>query len=1277
MASGARALPGEIERIFASGGEAGSLMRETDWAATAVGEPSQWPQSLRTAVSICLSSRFPMLIWWGSDLVNIYNDALTPIIGGKHPLAMGQRGQDCWPEIWDTIFPMLAGVLGGGGATYVEDQMLPLERYGFSEECYFTFAYSPIRDEAGDVGGVFTAAMETTGRVVGERRLRTLRAIASRTAQQQTAVGVLQAAAEVLENDAADVPFALLFSVPGDDSGKQEATLVAACGPGVDIAAVRDDPALLAAAGKALMTHELQIVDDLDVPAGELIVRQAVALPVEATGATAVVVAGVSPRRPLDDDYSAFFALLEGQLATGLGQAVAYESERARAEALAEIDRAKTTFFSNVSHEFRTPLTLMLGPLEDALEDAAQPLDAPHRERLEMAHRNALRLLRLVNTLLDFSRLEAGRISAVYEPVDLAGFTADLASMFRAAVEKAGLVLEVRCDRLPQPVFVDRQMWENIVGNLLSNALKFTFAGQIAVSLEVVDAGVRLTVSDTGTGVAEEDRKHLFERFRQVQGAQARSHEGSGIGLALVAELTALHGGSVDVESTPGVGSRFSVTLPFGSAHLPAEKVTTTPDGDPAPSGRAVAFVEETLRWVDEPSDAEHPVSQRDVVGSRDGRVLVVDDNADMRAYLTALLGRSYQVDVARNGEEALELVRRDPPDLVLTDVMMPVMDGTALLRTVRQDPDLAHLPIIMLSARAGEAEAVEGLSTGADDYLVKPFAASELLARVRANLELARARRSRGEMERRQLLLDQAQQLSRVGSWEIDLATGAINGSREFLRQMQMSAEELQSVGLEAGIASRVHPDDVQHVRDSIAASLEGAPLDYVTRVLTPDGQERIYRVLGLLERDDEGRPIRLQGSNQDITEQRRAEQAMAAAAAAQEAAVREHRIADELQRSLLPPPAFTSDHLRVATYYRAGMEGSRVGGDWYDVIELGAGRTALVIGDVMGRGVRAAAVMGQLRAVLRAYARLDLPPAEVLENLDGFVRDIGEDQIVTCVYAVYDPGDRSFTYATAGHLPPLLLLPGQAARPLTAAGPPLGIGFPGPVEERVELPVGATVALYTDGLVERRNRDLDHGIDRLAALLSENGAAIEETPESLVRSLLAGEADDDVAILLAQVLDDSRPRLTAVRQIPPYGSAVRHARDFTLSTMRSWGMPDELTTVAVLLTSELITNAIVHGRPPIELRLQHGPTDVVIEAHDSAAPLPRRLRMTAEDEYGRGLQLVAQLADRWGTRPTPEGKAVWCRLEMPSRDGQDGFTAGRLTTPLGTENVADSGVS
>ncbi|HMJ13098.1 MAG TPA: ATP-binding protein [Polyangiaceae bacterium] len=412
---------------------------------------------------------------------------------------------------------------------------------------------------------------------------------------------------------------------------------------------------------------------------------------------------------------------------------------------LGELDAAKTAFFSNVSHEFRTPLTLMLGPLEESLTDRLEPLGQRQQQRISLVQENALRLLKLVNALLDFSRLEAGRMQACYAPLDTAAFTAELAGMFQSAASTGGVALEIECPPLSEPLWVDRDMWEKIVPNLLSNAFKFTFQGSIRVHLSEHDSHVTLEVADTGVGIPEAALPRIFERFHRVAETASRTHEGTGIGLSLVRELVELHAGRISVTSSVGVGTTFRIELPKGFAHLPPEAVSQVPV-DPRLGRDVTAYAAEAARWARASSTT--PSSNRTAAtatprGAGRARILIADDNADLREYIARLLAPDYEVSTVPDGLAALEALHENLPDLVVSDVMMPRLDGFALVRELRANPKTASMPVILLSARAGEESSVEGLDTGADDYLVKPFSARELLARVRTHVELALARRA------------------------------------------------------------------------------------------------------------------------------------------------------------------------------------------------------------------------------------------------------------------------------------------------------------------------------------------------------------------------------------------------------------------------------------------------------------------------------------------------------------------------------------------------------
>jgi PAS domain S-box-containing protein len=742
-------MNGQRKSPFPNSGEMGKRMQALDWAQTPVGPVESWSQSLKSTVRTLLGSRYPMILLWEQELVQIYNDAYINLIGTKHPGALGRSIRQTQAESWDVIGPMIAQVMTTGIPNWVEDQMLAVNRAGYNEEAHFSLSYSAVEDDEGVIRGMLCVCSEVTIQVLGERRLRLQRDLAARGGETRSVDATCSDILEAIAEYPLDVPFALIYLREQDDqtlrlygsvrvdTNEEIAPTTVAIETSTDLWPFTK-----------VMAGDTAIVEGIDryvsIPGGPWgeRVHQAIALPIPSSNVSAplgVLIAGISPNCALDESYQSFYELLAGQVSVSIRNAQAYEEERRRAEMLAEIDRAKTVFFSNVSHEFRTPLTLMLNPLEDVLQSGNLP--TAEREQIAVAHRNSLRLLKLVNTLLDFSRIEAGRIQAVYEPTDLATLTTDLASVFRSAIEKAGLQLVVDCPPLSEPVYVDRDMWEKIVLNLLSNAFKFTFEGEISVSLHPVEDSVELVVKDTGTGIPARELPHLFERFHRVAGAQGRSYEGSGIGLSLVQELVKLHGGTVAVSSVLDEGSTFVVRLPMGSVHLPPEHIQATRTQTSTASG-AISYIEEALGWVAQTS--EDPSSSGEALPHRSSaRILLADDNADMRHYLQRLLSQHYDVEAVADGQAALEAIRAQVPDLVLTDVMMPRLDGFGLLRELRAEPQTRAIPILLLSARAGEEAAVEGLAAGADDYLVKPFSARELLARVATNLELGRSRQA------------------------------------------------------------------------------------------------------------------------------------------------------------------------------------------------------------------------------------------------------------------------------------------------------------------------------------------------------------------------------------------------------------------------------------------------------------------------------------------------------------------------------------------------------
>lgn len=873
----------------------GHLIRSMDWSSTPLGPVEFWPQSLRTTVNICLASDLPICVIWGQGLVQLYNDGYRVICGGKHPRSMGQNFAECWKEAWPVIGAAHDSARAGDTA-FLESQQIFLERHGFLEECFFTFSFSPIRDEVGRVGGLFHPVIEMTTTMLGERRTRALRDLAARTSNATTVSAALALAAEALAAYELDLPFLQLFEL---DATGEEVRLAGSAGVA---------PTSLALPGgwesvehsawplaDVVRTGSAVHVDDVMRRIGAIRsggvaeeTAAALAMPIIPPGGgppAAVLIAGISARLPFGEAYRGFFDLVASGVKTAVANARAYEEARARADALAELDRVKTAFFSNVSHEFRTPLTLMLGPVTDMLANADASLAPSTREQLEIVHRNTLRLQRLVNSLLDFSRIEAGRASAHYESTDLSTFTADLASNFRSACEKAGLRLNVDCAPLGDAVFVDRTMWEKIVLNLLSNAFKFTFAGHITVAMRQGEHAITLRVQDTGTGIPADELPRLFERFHRIEKTSGRTHEGSGIGLALVQELVKLHGGSIVADSQLGRGTEFTVSIPLGTDHLPRGQIATA-GTTPVAVRQVNQLVEEALRWLPDdaaPADpgAASPAcsgEMRTAVAASDPRhasrprVLVADDNADMREYIARLLSTTYRVETVANGEAAVAAVARELPDLLVSDVMMPRLDGIGLLRALRNDPRTVELPVVLLSARAGEESRVEGLRAGADDYLVKPFSARELLARVGALLHITGLRRDaniaiRASEERFRALVSASSDV--VYRMNADWTEMHYLDGRAFI----VDTFEPSKTWLDRYI----HPDDQQHVLTSIH--------DAIRDTRTFELEHRIWRVDGTLGwtfsraipiLDKDGRIVEWFGMASDVTARKEAEQAL-----------------------------------------------------------------------------------------------------------------------------------------------------------------------------------------------------------------------------------------------------------------------------------------------------------------------------------------------------------------------------------------------------------------
>ncbi|WP_170990981.1 SpoIIE family protein phosphatase [Herbidospora galbida] len=1096
-----------MNAVLTGGGVMGAMIAAHDWSGTPLGPIDMWPVGLRGALGVCLASEFPMVIFWGPELTQLYNDAFVPILGEKHPSALGAPAEETWREVWDVVGPMLNGVVESGRAAYFEDLLVVPTRNGFPEETYFTFTYAPARDDAGNVAGVFAVVSETTGKVLGDRRMAILHQLAERTMTAISAADAAEAAAEVFSGHPIDVPFALIYLLAPDGD---TATLASAAGlsPGGELSPVFVDLAARTATAWPLAAALTGPLVAPCPPSPELPptregfdpIRRALVLPIGSSSgqrSAGILVAGLNSGRPLDDDYRAFLGLVGGHIAAAVTNAVAFDHERRRAEQLAALGEARSRFFANVSHELRTPLTLMLGPLEDALADSTGP-HPRDREGVELAHRNALRQLNLVNKLLDFSRAEAGATEPRLEAVDLAELTSHLADLFRPVLSHSGLTFEVDCPPLSHPVLVDRGMWEKIVLNLLSNAFKFTFEGGVRVSLDLdPEASVRLRVADTGTGIPPEDVGRLFERFHQVPGGRSRSAEGSGIGLSLVCELVDLLQGGIDVTSEVGVGSVFTVTIPFEPVDGAVEPCTTAPE--------TAGFIEEAMSWTAGQPPVEHgPVE-----------VLVVDDNADMRAYLNRVLAPHWRIHAVPDGRRALQFLEaaQSPPELVLTDVMMPDLDGFGLLKAIRAADHLRDIPVIMVSARAGQEAVIEGLDADADadDYLVKPFTSAELIARVRTNLTTARSRRHAADRIR--ALSAVAQELS--GSLQprhaAEILAGHMVPDYSDGCSVWLPTEDDPEVRRLAHLATG--PGLSPQLRHALSEPGEApaGTLDLPFGYVDATGQRTaMLRLASSSLRFDERVWLR------ELLD-------LAGLALTNAASYRhEHGIALQLQQSLLPMALPVSKRYKLASRYRAGAAGHQVGGDWYDAFHLPDGRLGLTIGDVIGNGIQAAALMGRVRSAMRAYVLEGMPPARAMEKVNVFLESVGRNQFTTAFAAVYDLDTRWLEYANAGHLPPLLVADEEAE--LLDVRPNLCLGLQTTftyIGQRVWLTPGSTLLLYTDGLVERRDEFLD---DRLAQLRDAfagfSGNSDEMCDHALTAmSVPAQHADDDIALLTLSV--------------------------------------------------------------------------------------------------------------------------------------------------------------
>jgi PAS domain S-box-containing protein len=650
-----------------------------DWAGTPLGAMAGWAQSLRTAVDICLHSRFPMFVWWGPHCTNIYNDAYAPLLGERHPSALGRSAPEVWGDVWAELGPEVDAVFHRGEATWNQRRLLQLYRNGYAEEAYFTWSYSPIRGESSEVDGLFCVVTEETERVLGEAQV----------------ADVLRSITDGFFSVDADWRFALVNP--------------------------RAEQIIGIPAGNLLGRTLWEVYPTLDAsPFGP--VYRAVARDRVAASVTALF-------EPHDRWYEvrvypspkggvlAYFTDVTDRTRAELDRERLHDAERAARLAAEQAGRIKDEFLATLGHELRTPLTAILGWA--SLIQCGEVTAADVAEGIEVIERNGRAQARIIDDLLDISRIVSGKVHLDMTLLDVP--RAALAAVTGAgpAARAKGVRILSSIDPLEGvEVAGDGNRFEQVLWNLLGNAVKFTpMGGVVQLTVEHVEPNVRITVSDSGEGIEASFLPFVFDRFRQADGSRSRRHGGLGVGLALVKELVELHGGTVTAYSPGlGLGAKFVVDLPVRAVPPEAEPAVDRP-----PHATAV------------PSAFGAVPAGVEVSGVR---VLVVDDDRDARAMIGRVLG-NHRVSVTTTGsqDEAAQLVATGQFDVFVCDIGMPGEDGHALIRRIRASgrAKFGDIPAIALTAYARVGDRVRAIAAGFDWHLAKPVRAVELLAIVGA----------------------------------------------------------------------------------------------------------------------------------------------------------------------------------------------------------------------------------------------------------------------------------------------------------------------------------------------------------------------------------------------------------------------------------------------------------------------------------------------------------------------------------------------------------------
>ncbi|CAG8443530.1 7086_t:CDS:10, partial [Scutellospora calospora] len=747
-----------------------------DWSSTLLGPMDSWDPVIKNVVNLCLNSGFPTCLFIDSPhWTEIYNEAWIPRLKVRHPFAFGKQLDQAWPELYDLFFARLENIkITGKGQSYIDEY--ELQRDGYKEAAYAKYTFSPIFKSDGTVCVIMCVLQETTQKFLSIRRLKTLSEFGCRISEIKSLESACRIVTKILSNSV-DIPYALIYFVNHksntaepliarliartfDEDGKKE---------GQNFDYLPDSPEIIYLAKEANKDYdtyvEIKRADTTysflkcDTWPINLVIKEGKHVKVllkdesqaflistkislsEGQALSVILIYGINRFRALDEQYIEFLHSVTENVNTYLLHGVKIDEEKKRSKVLADLNYQKVVFFQGISHELKTPLTLMLSPLDDVINVYTQ--DASIMPYLQTIRRNAHRLLKLINSLLQFSNMEADKFEAHYREMNIVEFTQELALDFKIIAKKLGLDFNIE---IPHPeefnqimgdkIYLDHDIYETIIFNLYfgfkgSNALKYTWNGSITIRLYFDHKDnkkmVVLEVSDTGVGIPETSLPHIFQRFYRVESQGSRSHEGTGIGLALVKELITRQGGDITVSSKVNHGTTFKCWFPIRYENLPPNQIYFNKVENPINRDQELytnrqLYLEESSQWIN--------------------NILVVDDNNDMRDHLADLL-KEFIVHRARDGKDALRVLKQlnKLPDLIL-NVMMPNMNGYELLDVLRSNETTQLIPIILLSAKASENSKVTGLGKGADDYLVKPFSARELITRIRSNIKLSLIRR-------------------------------------------------------------------------------------------------------------------------------------------------------------------------------------------------------------------------------------------------------------------------------------------------------------------------------------------------------------------------------------------------------------------------------------------------------------------------------------------------------------------------------------------------------